>query len=64
MPDEAEIEAALAHIETKQMNDLDSLGAPFEQDEWKQRTLKRGLEVITGEKVKRKVRTRTTLCEC
>jgi DNA helicase INO80 len=64
VPDEAEIEAALAHIETKQMNDLDSLGAPFEQDEWKQRTLKRGLDVISGETVKRKVRSKSRLCEC
>jgi DNA helicase INO80 len=55
VPDEAEIEAALAHIETKQMSDLDASGAPFEQDEWSQRTLKRGLEVISGETAKRKV---------
>jgi DNA helicase INO80 len=55
VPDEAEIEAALAHIETKQMSDLDPLGAPFEQDEWRQRSHKRGLEVINGETAKRKV---------
>jgi DNA helicase INO80 len=55
VPDEAEIEAALAHIETKQMNDLDTLGAPFEYDEWKQRSLKRGQEVVSGETTKRKV---------
>jgi DNA helicase INO80 len=55
VPDEAEIEAALAHIETKQMNDLDTSVAPFEHDEWKQRSLKRGLEVISGETTKRKV---------
>ena len=29
VPDEAEIEAALAHIETKQMSDIDATGAPF-----------------------------------
>jgi DNA helicase INO80 len=55
VPDEAEIEAALAHIETKQMSDLDASGAPFEQDEWRQRSHKRGLEVINGETAKRKV---------
>jgi hypothetical protein len=54
VPDEAEIEAALAHIETKQMGDLDG-SAPFEHDEWRQRNLKRGLEVISGETAKRKV---------
>jgi hypothetical protein len=55
VPDEAEIEAALAHIETKQMNDLDTSGDPLEHDEWKERSLKRGLEVISGETTKRKV---------
>jgi DNA helicase INO80 len=55
VPDEAEIEAALAHIETKQMGDLDG-SAPFEHDEWRQRNLKRGSEVVSGETTKRKVR--------
>lgn len=61
VPDEAEIEAALAHIETKQMNDLDTSGAPLEQDEWKQRSIKRGLEVISGETAKRKVCSQTLI---
>ncbi|KAH3904140.1 chromatin-remodeling ATPase INO80 [Parastagonospora nodorum] len=60
-PDEAEIEAALAHIETKQMNDLDGPGAPFEHEEWRERSLKRGLDVISGETVKRKKRRHATL---
>jgi DNA helicase INO80 len=55
VPDEAEVEAALAHIETKQMNDLEGLGSPVDYGEWKERSLKRGLEVIAGETVKRKV---------
>lgn len=54
-PDEAEVEAALAHIETKQMNDLEGLGSPADHGEWKERSLKRGLEVTAGETVKRKV---------
>jgi DNA helicase INO80 len=60
-PDEAEIEAALAHIETKQMNNLDALGAPFEHEEWRDRNLKRGLDVISGEAAKRKKRRTATL---
>jgi DNA helicase INO80 len=55
VPDEAEIEAALAHIETKQMNDLDASGAPIEHEEWKERSNKRSLEVTNGETAKRKV---------
>jgi DNA helicase INO80 len=55
VPDEADVEAALAHIETKQMSDIDATGAPFEHEEWRQRSLKRGLEVISGETTKRKV---------
>jgi DNA helicase INO80 len=55
VPDEAEIEAALAHIETKQMNDLDASGAPIEHEEWKERSNKRSLEVTNGEAAKRKV---------
>jgi DNA helicase INO80 len=55
VPDEAEVEAALAHIETKQMNDLEGIGSPIDHYEWKERSLKRGLEVTAGETVKRKV---------
>jgi DNA helicase INO80 len=61
VPDEAEIEAALAHIETKQMGDLDG-SAPFEHEEWRQHSLKRGLEVISGETAKRKVCVRLRVC--
>jgi DNA helicase INO80 len=61
VPDEAEVEAALAHIETKQMNDLDGAGAPLEHDEWRERSQKRGLEVISGETNKRKKRRTATL---
>ncbi|KAL5121742.1 putative DNA helicase ino80 [Pleosporales sp. CAS-2024a] len=60
-PDEAEIEAALAHIETKQMSDMDGLAAPFEHDEWRDRSLKRGLQVIASETSKRKKRRTATL---
>lgn len=55
VPDEAEIEAALAHIETKQMNDIDGMAAPEEHMEWKQRNLKRGIQVANAEVTKRKV---------
>ncbi|KAF1915355.1 SNF2 family N-terminal domain-containing protein [Ampelomyces quisqualis] len=61
VPDEAEIEAALAHIETKQMSDMDATGAPFHHEEWAQRTLKRRLDVISGETAKRKKRRTATL---
>jgi DNA helicase INO80 len=55
VPDEAEIEAALVHIETKQMSEVDTAVASFEHDEWTERSRKRGLEVINGEVAKRKV---------
>ncbi|KAF1947084.1 hypothetical protein EJ02DRAFT_450055 [Clathrospora elynae] len=60
-PDEAEVEAALAHIETKQMNDLDESGTPHEYEEYKQRSQKRALEVASAEAGKRKRRRTATL---
>ena len=61
VPDEAEIEAALAHIETKQMNDLDTAANPMEHEEWKQRSSKRSLDVTDAETTKRKRRRHATL---
>ncbi|KAH7386949.1 SNF2 family N-terminal domain-containing protein [Phaeosphaeria sp. MPI-PUGE-AT-0046c] len=61
VPDEAEIEAALAHIETKQMSEVDTAVGSSEHDEWKERSLKRGQEVISGETAKRKKRRTATL---
>lgn len=61
VPDEAEIEAALAHIETKQMSEVDTAVGSSEHDEWKERSLKRGLEVVSGETAKRKKRRTATL---
>jgi DNA helicase INO80 len=60
-PDEAEVEAALAHIETKQMNDLEQSGTPHEFEEYKQRCQKRALEVASAEGNKRKRRRTATL---
>ncbi|OAL51043.1 hypothetical protein IQ07DRAFT_586619 [Pyrenochaeta sp. DS3sAY3a] len=60
-PDEATVEAALAHIETKQMMDPEEPGAPFEHDEYRQRTHKRLLEVTRAETDKRKRRRTATL---
>ncbi|KAF1839073.1 helicase SWR1 [Decorospora gaudefroyi] len=61
VPDEADIEAALAHIETKQMNELDESGTPHELQDYKQRSQKRGLEVAATEASKRKRRRTATL---
>ena len=55
VPDEAEIEAALAHIETKEMGGADEAVGTSEHDEWNERSRKRGLEVTNGEIAKRKV---------
>ncbi|KAK1915088.1 putative DNA helicase ino80 [Pyrenophora teres f. teres] len=60
-PDEAEIEAALANIETRQMTDLDDSGTPHEFDDYKKRSQKRVLEVAAAEASKRKRRRTATL---
>jgi DNA helicase INO80 len=56
LPDEAEVQAALAHIETTQMNDLDPAGIPHEREMYIQRSRKRALDVASTEDNKRKVR--------
>jgi DNA helicase INO80 len=56
LPDEAEVQAALAHIETTQMNDLDPAGIPHEREMYVQRSRKRALDVASAEDNKRKVR--------
>ncbi|KAH6622167.1 SNF2 family N-terminal domain-containing protein [Boeremia exigua] len=56
MPDEADVQAALAHIETTQMNELDAAGAPHEREQYAQNSKKRALEVTTAEDTKRKRR--------
>jgi DNA helicase INO80 len=53
-PDEAEIEAALAHIETKLMNDVEGYGASADHDEWTQRNVKRRVEFEHAEVSKSK----------
>ncbi|CAN9272365.1 unnamed protein product [Alternaria alternata] len=55
-PDEAEIEAALAHIETKQMSDIDESATPRDLEDFKQKSQKRLLEVGVAEANKRKKR--------
>lgn len=57
-PDEAAVEAALAHIETNEMKDLDTTGTEYEREreEYASRTQKRALEVTAAEDSKRKVR--------
>ena len=57
-PDEAAVEAALAHIETNEMKDLDTAGMTFEREkeEYDERTRKRALELSAAEDSKRKVR--------
>ncbi len=61
MVDEAEIEAALAHIETKQMSDLDEQGTSQEHLEYQRRNQKRVLDVSGSEAGKRKKRRTATL---
>jgi len=53
-PDEAEIEAAIAHIETQLVNDGGGFGAPVDHDEWTQRNLKRRAELEHAETSKSK----------
>ncbi|KAL6708133.1 putative DNA helicase ino80 [Coniothyrium glycines] len=60
-PDEAEVEAALAHIETKQMNEPEEPGHSHELEEYKLRNQKRALELATAENSKRKKRRTATL---
>lgn len=56
-PDEAAVEAALAHIETNEMKDVDTNSVEFQQDkeDYESRTRKRALEVEATEGRKRKV---------
>ncbi|KAJ4367070.1 putative DNA helicase ino80 [Neocucurbitaria cava] len=61
VPDEAEVEAALAHIETKQMTEVEEPGNPQEHEEYKQRNQKRALEVANADNSKRKRRRTATL---
>ncbi|KAF3046175.1 putative DNA helicase ino80 [Didymella keratinophila] len=56
LPDEAEIQAALANIETTQMTELDPSAAPHEREAYLQNSKKRALEVETAEETKRKRR--------
>ena len=56
LPDEAEVQAALAHIETTQMNELNASGASRERDEYALNSKKRALDVATAEDSKRKRR--------
>lgn len=56
LPDEAEVQAALAHIETTQMPELDARGAPQEREQYAQGSKKRALDVATAEDSKRKRR--------
>ncbi|KAF2854405.1 hypothetical protein T440DRAFT_465374 [Plenodomus tracheiphilus IPT5] len=60
VPDEAAVEAALVHIETKQMNDLNDSGTLHEHEEYKLRSQKRALEVANAESGKRKRRRTAT----
>ncbi|RAR14376.1 helicase SWR1 [Stemphylium lycopersici] len=60
-PDEAEIDKALALIETTQMGDVDSVMSSTEEAEYKQRSQKRILEVAATEASKRKRRRTATL---
>jgi DNA helicase INO80 len=61
VPDEAEVEAALAHIETKQMNEPEEPGNPHEHEEYRLRSQKRAIEVASAENNKRKRRRTATL---
>ncbi|KAF2638995.1 hypothetical protein P280DRAFT_470990 [Massarina eburnea CBS 473.64] len=56
MPDEAMVEAALAHIETSEMNDIDGTGFEQEKEEYLLQSRKRLLEVENMEVAKRKRR--------
>ena len=56
-PDEAEVEAALAHIETNEMKDVDTSGIEYQQEkeDYASQTRKHALELETTEGSKRKV---------
>ncbi|KAJ4353856.1 putative DNA helicase ino80 [Didymosphaeria variabile] len=62
-PDEVAVEAALAHIETNEMKDVDTLGMEFQQEkeEYELQTRKRALDLETIEGSKRKRRRQATL---
>lgn len=57
-PDEAQVEAALAHIETKEMNEIDTTGIDHEREkqEYESQCRKRTIDVASAEDSKRKVR--------
>ena len=56
LPDEAEVQAALAHIETTQMTELDAAALPREREAYVQNSKKRALDVTVAEDSKRKRR--------
>ena len=55
IPDEAQVEAELARIETAEMSDLDGPGFEVEKEDYLQRGRKRALELDSSESAKRKV---------
>ncbi|KAF2275166.1 helicase SWR1 [Westerdykella ornata] len=61
VPDEAQVEAELAHIETHEMGDVDGPGFEIDREEFLQRGRKRALEVEQVESQKRKRRRTVTL---
>ncbi|KAF2866618.1 SNF2 family N-terminal domain-containing protein [Massariosphaeria phaeospora] len=61
VPDEAEVEAALARIETSEMNDIDGPGFEHEREEYFEHTRKRAIELETAESSKRKRRRTVTI---
>ncbi|KAF2181790.1 helicase SWR1 [Zopfia rhizophila CBS 207.26] len=56
VPDEAQVEAELARIETMEMSDIESPGFEEEKEEYSQRGRKRSMEVENAEMIKRKRR--------
>ncbi|KAF1957496.1 hypothetical protein CC80DRAFT_592749 [Byssothecium circinans] len=56
IPDEAAVEAALAHIETSEMNDISGIGFEYDKAEYLSQSHKRGLDVEALEASKRKRR--------
>jgi DNA helicase INO80 len=64
VPDEVEVEAALARIETSEMNDLEGDGLEAEREEYLLQGHKRTLEVQNAEAGKRKVGSLVKLFLC
>lgn len=56
VPDEAQVEAELARIETMEMSDVDGPGFEAEKENYLQRCRKRALDVENSETSKRKVK--------